>query len=171
MCVFFKKSEWYFCQMNNFLIEKNTHGTWATAQTLEFIWKQHSNMQWLVCCCSFRFPGTDKRFSNRKEPSRPKILLKTCPGNSLLIIIEGIIEMCFEVSRCEIGWHWFRCWLDIVRQRAITSANIDPDPCHHTALGYNELSDSLNVLLPFQQTPRILSKFTDPLSSPAFYAS
>ena len=36
--------------------------------------------------------------------------------------------------------HWLRLWLGVVRQQAITWANVDPDLCHHMAsLGLNEL--------------------------------
>ena len=39
-----------------------------------------------------------------------------------------------------ISQHWFRWWLGVVRQQAITWANVDPDLCHHmVSLGHNEL--------------------------------
>ena len=39
-----------------------------------------------------------------------------------------------------ISQHWFRLWLDAVRQQAITWANVDSDLCRHIAsLGHNEL--------------------------------
>ena len=37
--------------------------------------------------------------------------------------------------------HWFRLWLDAVKQQAITWANVDQDVCHHVAsLEGNELT-------------------------------
>ena len=41
-----------------------------------------------------------------------------------------------------ISQYWFRLWLGVVRQQAITWANVDPDLCHHMAsLGHNELQN------------------------------
>ena len=35
--------------------------------------------------------------------------------------------------------HWFKLWIGAIRQQAVTSANVDPDLCHHMAsLGHSE---------------------------------
>ena len=40
-----------------------------------------------------------------------------------------------------ISQHWFRWWLDAVRQQAITWTNVDVDPwCHIASIGNNELN-------------------------------
>ena len=37
--------------------------------------------------------------------------------------------------------HWFRKWLDAIRQQAITWTNVDPElRCHMVSLGHNELN-------------------------------
>ena len=37
-----------------------------------------------------------------------------------------------------ISQHWFRQWVDAIRQEAVTGATVDPSLCHHMAsLGHS----------------------------------
>ena len=69
---------------------------------------------------------------------------------SLCVMFKHTLQIKFMSTSYEIAlrWmpqhtcqHWFRSWLDAVRQQANIWANADPDQCHHMALlGQNELT-------------------------------
>ena len=62
-------------------------------------------------------------------------------------MLSNFSEMTVKLPSSECNWnllmtsqHWFRWWLGAFRQQNITSANVDPDLCHHmVSLGHNEL--------------------------------
>ena len=49
-------------------------------------------------------------------------------------------DECHRTLLMMMSKHWFRQWLGVVRQQAITWANVDPELCRHMVpLGHNEI--------------------------------
>ena len=83
------------------------------------------------------------------------IILKELFSSSLHEFDYSAIHMKLPSEKCHltplvISQHWFRQWLDAVRQEAIIWANAEKDPCRHmVSRGLNGLRDTFLVFILF----------------------